>query len=43
MNSNCLVNDASTSIFKSRKGVISTFKSMSHNVNVAFVEATVEA
>ena len=39
MNSNCLVNDASTSIFKSRKGIISIFKSMSHSVNLALIEA----
>jgi hypothetical protein len=37
------VNDVSTTIFKSGKGVISKFKSMSHGVNLTLVEAIVEA
>jgi len=37
------VNDVSTTIFKFGKGVISTFKSMPHNVNLALVEVIVEA
>jgi len=37
------VNDVSTTTFKSGKRVISTFKSMSHGVNLTLVEAIVES
>jgi len=36
------VNDISTTIFKYSKGVISTFKSISHSMNLVLVEAVIE-
>jgi len=42
MRNNCFVIDDWTSVFKYGKGVVSTFKYMSHSVNLALVEAMVE-